>query len=131
MNLPLLHVDDLHVRFGSPSSPVDAVRGIGFSVDAGSATGIVGESGSGKSTTARAIAGLVQPWRGEVRFRGRAVRHRPGPDGIQMIFQDPIASLNRSEEHTSELQSRENLVCRLLLEKKKKKQTEKRNESRT
>src|SRR5690606_18805961 len=27
---------------------------------------------------------------------------------------------NRSEEHTSELQSRENLVCRLLLEKKKK-----------
>src|SRR5436309_8672880 len=28
-------------------------------------------------------------------------------------------SLSRSEEHTSELQSRENLVCRLLLEKKK------------
>src|SRR5690606_40580306 len=28
--------------------------------------------------------------------------------------------LIRSEEHTSELQSRENLVCRLLLEKKKK-----------
>src|SRR5690606_41801548 len=32
---------------------------------------------------------------------------------------DPIAGLVRSEEHTSELQSRENLVCRLLLEKKK------------
>src|SRR5690606_40044831 len=30
----------------------------------------------------------------------------------------------RSEEHTSELQSRENLVCRLLLEKKKKKNKE-------
>src|SRR5690606_40488825 len=30
-------------------------------------------------------------------------------------------NLYRSEEHTSELQSRENLVCRLLLEKKKKK----------
>src|SRR5690606_39871563 len=29
-------------------------------------------------------------------------------------------TLGRSEEHTSELQSRENLVCRLLLEKKKK-----------
>src|SRR5690606_40666490 len=29
----------------------------------------------------------------------------------------------RSEEHTSELQSRENLVCRLLLEKKKKRRT--------
>src|SRR5690606_40586621 len=31
----------------------------------------------------------------------------------------------RSEEHTSELQSRENLVCRLLLEKKKKKTKDK------
>src|SRR5207302_9404788 len=31
----------------------------------------------------------------------------------------------RSEEHTSELQSRENLVCRLLLEKKKKKKEQK------
>src|SRR5690606_2872162 len=30
-----------------------------------------------------------------------------------------IFSTSRSEEHTSELQSRENLVCRLLLEKKK------------
>src|SRR5436309_9771540 len=31
------------------------------------------------------------------------------------------AIAGRSEEHTSELQSRENLVCRLLLEKKKQK----------
>src|SRR5207302_5042854 len=38
-------------------------------------------------------------------------------------------SINRSEEHTSELQSRENLVCRLLLEKKKKKKTIKRSEN--
>src|SRR5690606_40740693 len=30
-----------------------------------------------------------------------------------------LTPLTRSEEHTSELQSRENLVCRLLLEKKK------------
>src|SRR5690606_40899813 len=36
----------------------------------------------------------------------------------------PLAKLARSEEHTSELQSRENLVCRLLLEKKKQKNTE-------
>src|SRR5690606_41631804 len=34
--------------------------------------------------------------------------------------EDPLCmGLARSEEHTSELQSRENLVCRLLLEKKK------------
>src|SRR5436309_9517950 len=35
----------------------------------------------------------------------------------------------RSEEHTSELQSRENLVCRLLLEKKKKKKTINKNKN--
>src|SRR3712207_7922782 len=34
---------------------------------------------------------------------------------------DNIEILSRSEEHTSELQSRQYLVCRLLLEKKKKK----------
>src|SRR5690606_39615694 len=33
-----------------------------------------------------------------------------------------FARWRRSEEHTSELQSRENLVCRLLLEKKKSKE---------
>src|SRR5688572_31791320 len=32
-----------------------------------------------------------------------------------------VEDINRSEEHTSELQSQSNLVCRLLLEKKKKK----------
>src|SRR5574344_1132877 len=33
----------------------------------------------------------------------------------------PLTSISRSEEHTSELQSPDHLVCRLLLEKKKKK----------
>src|SRR3989442_3126107 len=36
--------------------------------------------------------------------------------GLQKII---LACCNRSEEHTSELQSRPHLVCRLLLEKKK------------
>src|SRR2546427_12063506 len=36
-----------------------------------------------------------------------------------------VTLASRSEEHTSELQSQSNLVCRLLLEKKKKKQNEK------
>src|SRR5690606_40755155 len=44
----------------------------------------------------------------------QAVLHKQGSNLIQSILK------NRSEEHTSELQSRENLVCRLLLEKKKK-----------
>src|SRR5205085_9732347 len=40
----------------------------------------------------------------------------------QSIADAPRSFGSRSEEHTSELQSQSNLVCRLLLEKKKKKQ---------
>src|SRR5690606_40502661 len=36
----------------------------------------------------------------------------------QVSLQEILEDVLRSEEHTSELQSRENLVCRLLLEKK-------------
>src|SRR2546421_6247520 len=43
-----------------------------------------------------------------------------GKAGVPVILADtPPAPGNRSEEHTSELQSRSDLVCRLLLEKKK------------
>src|SRR5688572_32179224 len=37
------------------------------------------------------------------------------------VFSPDASWISRSEEHTSELQSQSNLVCRLLLEKKKKK----------
>src|SRR5438093_5604872 len=46
------------------------------------------------------------------------------PSCVLMLFTNvKVFSLYRSEEHTSELQSLTNLVCRLLLEKKKKKNT--------
>src|SRR2546422_8389315 len=41
-------------------------------------------------------------------------------DGLERVRQDAGLANQRSEEHTSELQSRLHLVCRLLLEKKKK-----------
>src|SRR3989454_4459969 len=48
--------------------------------------------------------------------------HRYKPMGVQAFVAEPaVEALDRSEEHTSELQSPCNLVCRLLLEKKKKK----------
>src|SRR3712207_8385116 len=51
--------------------------------------------------------------------QGRARQGRPGPeDGVRRLGQLPLDA-GRSEEHTSELQSRQYLVCRLLLEKKK------------
>src|SRR5206468_9205280 len=52
----------------------------------------------------------------EAVFRDRGAK--PAPDAASIVSDDAI---DRSEEHTSELQSRSDLVCRLLLEKKKKK----------
>src|SRR2546422_7652015 len=54
-------------------------------------------------------------------------RHHPEPEQVDLDDAEPravvLVPLDRSEEHTSELQSRLHLVCRLLLEKKKKKKS--------
>src|SRR3712207_8501890 len=68
---------------------------------------------------------------GDRRRGGRRMRGKRGADrgenlgiAVQQLLvgtdQEPPKVLFRSEEHTSELQSRQYLVCRLLLEKKKK-----------
>jgi len=82
-------------------SAIAAVRDVSFDVAAGEAVALVGESGSGKSTTARLIARLETPSAGEIRFAGedvlRTEPHRPSlgfRSRVQMIFQDPFASLN-------------------------------------
>src|SRR5690606_39637138 len=49
--------------------------------------------------------------------RSCSLNTTPRPERLARCFKNAPAF--RSEEHTSELQSRENLVCRLLLEKKK------------
>ncbi|MGB3336682.1 MAG: ABC transporter ATP-binding protein, partial [Devosia sp.] len=93
---PVVKVDDLVVRFPIGGSwfsrnagAIHAVEGVGFDLAPGETLAIVGESGSGKSTTARAILGLVESTRGEIATP-------PGRDGrpVQMVFQDPFASLN-------------------------------------
>ena len=71
---------------------VRAVDGVSLDIRRGRTLGLVGESGCGKSTLGRAIVGLTRPTGGTIRFPGR-------PQGaadrrIQMIFQDPYASLN-------------------------------------
>src|SRR5688572_31358451 len=52
---------------------------------------------------------------------GRLIRRQLGKRSLQMCPATTATTKTRSEEHTSELQSQSNLVCRLLLEKKKKK----------
>src|ERR1022692_2182556 len=98
------------------------VEDVSLSIEPGETLGLVGESGSGKTTLARMILGLVKPTQGKVVVSGIDVARSSRVDlhhlrrQMQPVFQDPYAALNRSEEHTSELQSPCNLVCRLLLE---------------
>jgi oligopeptide transport system ATP-binding protein len=77
-----------------------AVDGITFNVKKGETVGLVGESGCGKSTTGRAILQLYKPTGGKIVFDGKDMAELHGEEmrltrrRMQMIFQDPYASLN-------------------------------------
>jgi oligopeptide transport system ATP-binding protein len=105
---PLLEVTDLVKHFPIKSGllvdrevdQVRAVDGVSFTVDKGETLGLVGESGSGKSTTCRVVLQLLKPTAGSVKFEGQEIAGmsrrdlRPLRREMQMIFQDPYASLN-------------------------------------
>ena len=89
-----------HFRIG-PRQIVHAVDDMSLEIHEREIVGLVGESGSGKSTFGKALLGLHDKTRGEVRFEGETLpeRYRPGDfqryaSRMQMIFQDPYSSLN-------------------------------------
>ncbi|MDA0634505.1 ABC transporter ATP-binding protein [Nonomuraea sp. MCN248] len=95
----LLKIDDLVVEHRTPGRPVvRAVAGASLEVNAGEVVGLVGESGCGKSTLARAVCGLNRAASGSIAFEGTPVTplglRRRTMTGVQMVFQDPYASLN-------------------------------------
>ena len=102
MKKVLLDVKNLKQYFNvGRKDEVKAVDDITFHIYEGETFGLVGESGSGKSTTGRTIIRLNQPSGGEITFDGKDVMKLKKRDElkefrreVQMIYQDPYASLN-------------------------------------
>src|SRR5947207_12288909 len=90
-------VNNVVKNYGKKKNIVKALTGVSFEVSKGEVFGIIGPDGAGKTSLFRILTTLLLPDGGNATVDG----------------------LDRSEEHTSELQSHSDLVCRLLLEKKK------------
>ena len=135
MSEALLQVENLVQHFPiSRSYTVKAVNGVSFNIYPGETYGLVGESGSGKTTIGRSIIRLYNPTSGSVRFQGREISGRLDSAtremlraDMQMIFQDPMASLNPRKKvediigegldihhRTSNRQERAELIAELL-----------------
>jgi branched-chain amino acid transport system ATP-binding protein len=75
----LLDVRDLHVSYGTG---VRALQGVSLSVRPGEVVALVGANGAGKTTLLKAIAGLVAPDSGDLRFDGQTIRGVEAPDRV-------------------------------------------------
>ncbi|MEJ2059578.1 MAG: dipeptide ABC transporter ATP-binding protein [Gammaproteobacteria bacterium] len=104
---PLIELQDLYVHFpvrkGILRRVVDhvkAVDGVSLQINQGEVLALVGESGCGKTTMGRALLGLQPVTRGNIRFHGRdlqglrASSWRGLRRHLQIVFQDPMSSLN-------------------------------------
>src|SRR5207244_13382998 len=121
-----VEVQDLHREFETKHKKVTALDGISLQVGEGEIFGVLGPNGAGKTTMIRILSTLLLPSSGQAKVMGYDVAKEPEKvrplismaSGAERAGYDYITA-RRSEEHTSELQSPDHLVCRLLLEKKK------------
>ena len=97
----LLEVKDLRVVFGRKKNAFEAVKGVSFDIYKGETFGLVGESGSGKTTIGRAIIRINETASGDIIYDGKKINGKISKEvdqevirKIQMIFQDPMASIN-------------------------------------
>lgn len=93
--MALVEVSQLQVTLGEKT----AVSAASFAIEKGETFSLIGESGCGKSTLLRVLAGLQREWRGDITVMGEALQ--PGRRfagqlrrNVQMVFQDPWASLH-------------------------------------
>ncbi len=62
----IVELVDVHVTLNSGAGPVDILKGIDLTIEAGDTVSVVGPSGAGKSTMMMIMAGLENPTRGSV-----------------------------------------------------------------
>lgn len=107
LDQPALDIKDLHVHFAIREgmihrhhAMVKAVNGVNCALTRSDVFGLVGESGCGKTTLGRAVVGLAPVTAGEILFDGKSLLGLTGREAherarrIQLIFQDPYASLH-------------------------------------
>ena len=97
----VLEAQGLNKAFVGPDGqPRPVLQDVSLQLRAGQTLGVVGESGSGKSTLGRILLGLERPEQGQVRLAGQdwlalsAAQRRQARQGIQVVFQDPLASFD-------------------------------------
>lgn len=106
MTAALLEIKNLEKIFTAkktlfqPKQYVHAVNGVSLELNDRETIGIVGESGCGKSTTGRCILQLIKPTSGDIIYQGKNIttltknEMNKLRENIQMVFQDPMASMN-------------------------------------